>query len=40
MDREPDLFVLIREIKPGFIQRNRIFPTLVLDETQQIQKAF
>jgi hypothetical protein len=37
---EPDLFVLIREIKPGFFQRNKIFPTLVLDGTQQIQEVF
>jgi hypothetical protein len=28
---EPDLFVLIREIKPGFLQRYKIFPALVLD---------
>jgi hypothetical protein len=37
---EPDLFMLIREIKPGFVQLNKIFPTLVLDGTQQIQEAF
>jgi hypothetical protein len=37
---EPDLFVLIREIKPGFVQRNKIFPTLVLHGMQQIQEAF
>jgi hypothetical protein len=40
MVREPDLFVLIREIKQGFVQRNKIFPTLVLDGTQQVQEAF
>jgi hypothetical protein len=40
MIREPDLFVLIQEIKPGFVQRNNIFPTLVLDGMQQIQEAF
>jgi hypothetical protein len=40
MVREPDLFMLSREIKPGFVQRNKIFPTLALDETQQIQEAF
>jgi hypothetical protein len=37
--REPDLLVMIREIKRGFVQCNKIFPTLVLDETQQIQEA-
>jgi hypothetical protein len=40
MVREPDLFVPIREMKPGFVQRNKMFPTLVLDGTQQIQEAF
>jgi hypothetical protein len=40
MVREPDLFVLIREMKPGFAQRNKIFLTLVLDEMQQIHAAF
>jgi hypothetical protein len=39
MVRELDLFVLIRETKPGFVQRNKIFPTLVLDGTQQIQEG-
>jgi hypothetical protein len=34
MVREPDLFVLIREIKPGVSQRNKMFSTLVLDRTQ------
>jgi hypothetical protein len=34
MVREPDLFVLIREIKPGFAQHKKIFPTLVLDGKQ------
>jgi hypothetical protein len=29
--KEPDLFVLIREIKPGFVQRYKIFPALALD---------
>jgi hypothetical protein len=38
--REPDLFVLIRETKFGFVQCNKIFPTLVLDGTQQIQEEF
>jgi hypothetical protein len=36
MVRKPDLFVLIREIKIGLVQRNNIFPTLVLDGRQQI----
>jgi hypothetical protein len=40
MVREPGLSVVIREIKPGFVQRHKIFPTLVLDGTQQIQAAF
>jgi hypothetical protein len=40
MVREPDLFVLIREIKRGFVQRNKTFPTLVPDGTQQIQEVF
>jgi hypothetical protein len=40
MVRGPDLFLLIREIKPGFVQRNKIFLTVVLDGTQQIQEAF
>jgi hypothetical protein len=40
MVREPDLFMLIREIKSGFVQRSKISPTLVLDGTQQIQEAF
>jgi hypothetical protein len=39
MVRESALFVLIREIKSGSVQRNKIFPTLVLDGTQQIQEA-
>jgi hypothetical protein len=39
MVREPDLFMLIQEIKPDFVQRTKIFPTLVLDGTQQIQEA-
>jgi hypothetical protein len=38
--RESDLFVLTREIKSGFVQRNKIFRTLLLDGTQQIQDAF
>jgi hypothetical protein len=33
MAREPDLVVLIREIKPAFVQHHKIFPTLVLDGT-------
>jgi hypothetical protein len=37
---EPDLFVLIQEIKPGFIQGYKIFPALVLDWTRQIQETF
>jgi hypothetical protein len=37
---EPELFVRIRAIKSGFIQRDKIFPTLVLDGTQQIQETF
>jgi hypothetical protein len=40
MARQPDLFGLIREIKSGFVQRNKIFPILLLDGTQQIQEAF
>jgi hypothetical protein len=28
---EPDLFVLIREMKPGFVQDYNIFPAMVLD---------
>jgi hypothetical protein len=28
---EPDLFVLTREIKTGFVQGHKIFPALVLD---------
>jgi hypothetical protein len=28
---EPDLFVLIREIKPSFVEDYKIFPALVLD---------
>jgi hypothetical protein len=40
MVREPDLFVLIQETNPGFLQRNHIFATLVLEGTRQIQEAF
>jgi hypothetical protein len=40
MIRKPDLLTLIREMKPGFVQRNNIFQTLVLYGTQQIQEAF
>jgi hypothetical protein len=40
MVREPELFVMIQEIKPGFVQHNKPFPTLMLDGTQQIQEAF
>jgi hypothetical protein len=38
--RVPALFVLIREIKPGFVQHNKMFSTLLLDGTQQIQRFF
>jgi hypothetical protein len=37
---ELDLFVPIQEIKPGFVQRNKILLTLALDGTQQIHEAF
>jgi hypothetical protein len=40
MFRETDLFALIGEIAAGFVQRNKIFSTVVPDETQQIQEAF
>jgi hypothetical protein len=40
MAREPDLFMLTREIKSSFLQRKKTFPTLVLDGTEQIQEAF
>jgi hypothetical protein len=40
MVRKPDLFVLIRERKPGFVQRNKTFPTLVLGVAEQIHKEF
>jgi hypothetical protein len=40
MVREPDVFVLIREIKRGFLQRNKLFPTLVPDGMQHIQEMF
>jgi hypothetical protein len=39
MVKESALFVLIREIKSGFVQRNKILPILALDGIQQIQEA-
>jgi hypothetical protein len=38
--RKPDLFILVREIKPGLISGSNIFPSLVLNRTQELPEIY